>query len=54
MLSQLDFMAFEQERTMPYQFSPYPEPKDPQEILIEEAREKLVQLKAYIHQNDCA
>lgn len=51
MLSQLDYMAFEQERTMPYSFSPYPNMMNPREEVLKEAREKLVQLEKFIKEN---
>ncbi len=52
MLSQLDLMAFEQERTMPYAYSPYPEIEDPKEAIVQEAREKVAQLQAFIRENE--
>lgn len=54
MLSQLDFMAFEPERTMPYRHSPYPQPQDPQERIVEEAKEKVKELKRFIAEHDYA
>lgn len=54
MLSQLDIIAFEQSRTMPYPHSPYPEPIDPQEKMVEEAKEQVAQLKAFIAEHDHA
>lgn len=52
MLSELDLMAFEPERTMPYAHSPYPEAKDPKEELVQEAREKIAQLQKFIKENE--
>ena len=45
-------MAFEQERTMPYAFSPYPNTMNPKEEILKEAREKLIELKKFIKENE--
>jgi transcription initiation factor IIE alpha subunit len=52
MLSELDIIAFEQERTMPYKHSPYPEYKDPKQQVIEQVREEVAKLKAYLRENE--
>lgn len=51
MLCQLDIMAFEPERTMPYAFSPYPNMMNPREELIKEAEDKVEELKKFIEEN---
>ena len=54
MLSQLDIIAFEPDRVMPYRHSEYPAITDPNEKMVEDAREKVQQLKKLIAEYEAA